>query len=251
MKYTTNKEMIAYMAKSDAAIKTVREEVWNQFNEGQDEILSKDDWRELGALVRTFLDDLKVTRRELFDYYYVANISIDFIQRLIDKLPSFTGKVYNARLDNAIKACFSDSLDEARKKELLHEIRGYVDFSNYDVHYLRFFGHVGMGECTSFPLDFKMLVDPETNRIISVNDMQPVIDKLKAAIKYLELKAEDALKSLHNMRKESILRKIMQSTIKVKRELVKQDALIASITTPQTYHYKRSNIYPALPKYNR
>lgn len=32
MKYTTHNETIAYMAKSDAAIKTVREEVWNQFN---------------------------------------------------------------------------------------------------------------------------------------------------------------------------------------------------------------------------
>lgn len=69
MKYTTHNETIAYMAKSDAAIKTVREEVWNQFNGEPGEGLGKDDWRELGASIRTFLDDLNVTRVKLFNYY--------------------------------------------------------------------------------------------------------------------------------------------------------------------------------------
>lgn len=251
MKYTTHNETIAYMAKSDAAIKTVREEVWNQFNNEPGGGISKDDWRELGASIRTFLDDLNVTRVKLFNYYYAANISIDFIQRLIDKLPSFAGKVYNARLDNAIKACFSDSLDDARKKETVRTIKGYVDFSNYDLHSLRFHGSLGLEEHISFPLDFKVLVSPETGRIVSVDDMQPAIDKLNATVEYLESKAESALTSLHNMKKESILRKIVQSTIKVKRELVKQDALIASITSPKTYHYKRTDYNAALPKYNR
>lgn len=251
MKYTTNKETLAYMAKSDAAIKTVREEVWNQFNNEPEVGISKEDWRAFGASIRVFLDDLNVTRVKLFNYYYAANISIDFIQRLIDKLPGFAGKVYNVRLDNAIKACFLDALNEARKKETFRTIKGYVDFSNYDLHYLRFNGSLGMEEHISFPLDFKTLVNLETNRIVSVDDMQPVIYKLNAAMKYLDSKVKTALKSLHNMQKESILRKIVQSTIKVKRELMKQDALLASITAPQTYHYKRSDIRPALPKYNR
>jgi hypothetical protein len=251
MKYTTNKETLAYMTKSDAAIKTVREEVWNQFNNEPGEGISKDDWRELGASIRTFLDDLNVTRVKLFNYYYAANISIDFLQRLIDKLPGFAGKVYNVRLDNAIKTCFSDTLDEARKKETVRTIKGYVDFSNYDLHCLRFNGSLGWEEHITFPLEFKILVNPETNRIVSVDDMQPVIYKLKAAMKYLESQVKEVLKSLHNMQKESILRKIVQSTIKVKRELVKQDALIASITSPKTYHYKRTDYNAALPKYNR
>lgn len=251
MKYTTHNETIAYMVKSDAAIKTVRNEVWNQFNNEPGEGISKDDWRELGSSIRTFLDDLNVTRVKLFNYYYAANISIDFIQRLITKLPGFAGKIYNVRLDNAIKACFSAALDEARKKETLRTIRGYVDFSNYDFHCLRFNGGLGLEEHISFPLDFKMLVKPETNRIVSVDDMQPVIDKLNATVKYLDSKAEGTLKSLHNLQKESLLRKIVQSTIKVKRELVKQDALIASITAPQTHHYQRTDYNAALPKYNR
>lgn len=251
MKYTTNKETLAYMTKSDAAIKIVREEVWNQFDHEPGEGISWEEWRELGASIRVFLDDLNVTRVKLFNYYYAANISIDFIQRLIDKLPGFAGKVYNARLDNAIKTCFSDTLDGARKKETVRTIKGYVDFSNYDLHYLRFNDGLGWEEHITFPLEFKELVNPETNRIVSVDDMQPVIYKLKAAMKYLESRAKEALKSLHNMQKESILRKIVQSTIKVKCELVKQDALIASITSPKTYHYKRTDYNAALPKYNR
>lgn len=51
MKYTTHNETIAYMAKSDAAIKTVREKVWNQFNGEPGGGLGKDDWRELSAAI--------------------------------------------------------------------------------------------------------------------------------------------------------------------------------------------------------
>lgn len=95
------------------------------------------------------------------------------------------------------------------------------------------------------------LVDSESRRIVKGEAMQSIILELKKDVEYLESKIEETLKSLHNLQKESILRKLVQLAIKIKREMIKQDSLLQDIFSPHAYHYKRDSYYTAIPKYNR
>ena len=53
-----------------------------------------------------------------------------------------------------------------KEKKQQSTIKGYVDFSNYDLHCLRFHGSLGLEEHIYFPLDFRVLVSQETGRIV-------------------------------------------------------------------------------------
>lgn len=253
MKYAKNTEVVNYIAKSEAARSKVREEIWCMFNEKPADGFRAQEWAELGGCLRNFWNDIIYSRQELLCYYYCAVTSVDFIQRVIANLPFFEGKVYNVKLDKMIKVCLEESLRQAQQHEVLAKLKGYVEFSEYNMQYLRFFGIASssLNESISFSLDFKELVDSESRRIVKGEAMQSIILELKKDVEYLESKIEETLKSLHNLQKESILRKIVQSAIKIKREMIKQDSLLQDIFSPHAYHYKRDSYYTAIPKYNR